>query len=115
MDITITRSAMIQATTYLGYFIMALPAGLFINRFGYRRGVVLGLMFFAFGSLLFIPSELTVSFNFFLVSLFIIGCGLVVLETAANPYVTELGDRSTAASRLVSRSRSTASVVFSHR
>lgn len=100
MDITITRSAMIQATTYLGYFIMALPAGLFINRFGYRRGVVLGLMFFAFGSLLFIPSELTVSFNFFLVSLFIIGCGLVVLETAANPYVTELGDRSTAASRL---------------
>ena len=100
MDITITRSAMIQATTYLGYFIMALPAGLFINRFGYRHGVVLGLMFFAFGSLLFIPSELTVSFNFFLVSLFIIGCGLVVLETAANPYVTELGDRSTAASRL---------------
>ncbi len=100
MDITITRSAMIQATTYVGYFLMALPAGLFINRFGYRRGVVLGLMLFAAGSLLFIPSESLLSFDFFLVALFIIGCGLVVLETAANPYVTELGDRSTAASRL---------------
>ncbi|MDE5942372.1 MAG: sugar MFS transporter [Muribaculaceae bacterium] len=100
MDITMTRSAMIQATTYVGYFLMALPAGMFITRFGYRRGVVLGLLLFAAGSLLFIPSESMMSFNFFLVALFIIGCGLVVLETAANPYVTELGDRSTAASRL---------------
>ncbi len=100
LDITITRSAMIQATTYVGYFLMALPAGLFINRFGYRRGVVMGLLLFAAGSLLFIPSERLLSFNFFLVSLFIIGCGLVVLETAANPYITELGARSTAASRL---------------
>lgn len=100
MDITITRSAMIQATTYVGYFLMALPAGLFINRFGYRRGVVLGLLLFAAGSLLFIPSESLLSFDFFLVALFIIGCGLVLLETAANPYVTELGDRATAASRL---------------
>ena len=100
MDITMTRSAMIQATTYVGYFLMALPAGMFITRFGYRRGVVLGLLLFAAGSLLFIPSESMMSFDFFLVALFIIGCGLVVLETAANPYVTELGDRSTAASRL---------------
>lgn len=100
MDITITRSAMIQATTYVGYFLMALPAGLVITRFGYKRGVVMGLLLFVVGSLLFIPSEMMASFDFFLVSLFIIGCGLVVLETAANPYVTELGDRSTAASRL---------------
>ena len=100
LDITITRSAMIQATTYVGYFLMALPAGMFITRFGYRKGVVMGLTLFAIGSLLFIPSESLMSFDFFLVALFIIGCGLVVLETAANPYVTELGDRSTAASRL---------------
>jgi len=100
LDITITRSAMIQATTYVGYFLMAIPAGLFITRFGYRKGVVLGLMLFGAGSLLFIPGEQLMSFNVFLVSLFIIGCGLVVLETAANPYITELGPRSTAASRL---------------
>lgn len=100
MDITITRSSMIQATTYVGYFLMAIPAGLFLTRHGYRRGVVLGLLLFAAGALLFIPCSATGSFNFYLVALFIIGCGLVVLETAANPYVTELGDRSTGASRL---------------
>jgi len=100
MDITMTRSSMIQATTYIGYFLMAIPAGMFITRFGYRRGVVLGLGLFGLGSLMFIPGEWLNSFNFFLVSLFVIGCGLVVLETAANPYVTELGDPSTAPSRL---------------
>lgn len=100
MDITITRSSLIQTTTYLGYFLMAIPAGLFLTRFGYRRGVVLGLLLFAAGSLFFIPCDSTGSFNFYLVALFIIGCGLVVLETAANPYITELGDRSTGASRL---------------
>lgn len=100
MDITITRSSMIQATTYVGYFLMAIPAGLFLTRFGYRLGVVLGLLLFACGSLLFIPCDATGSFNFYLVALFIIGCGLVVLETAANPYITELGDKSTGASRL---------------
>lgn len=100
LDITITRSSLIQATTYLGYFLMAIPAGLFITRFGYRRGVVLGLLLFGIGSLLFIPAADILSFDFFMLALFIIGCGLVVLETAANPYVTELGDRTTAASRL---------------
>lgn len=100
MDITIARSSMVQATTYIGYFLMAIPAGLFLTRFGYRKGVVLGLLLFAAGALLFIPCDAISSFNFFLVALFIIGCGLVVLETAANPYVTELGDRETGASRL---------------
>lgn len=100
MDITIARSSMVQATTYVGYFLMAIPAGLFLTRFGYRKGVVLGLLLFALGAFLFIPCDATGSFNFYLVALFIIGCGLVVLETAANPYVTELGDRSTGASRL---------------
>lgn len=100
LSITITRSTLIQTTTYLGYFLMALPAGIFITRYGYRRGVVLGLLLFGVGSLLFIPGEHMMSFNMFLVALFVIGCGLVVLETAANPYVTELGDPATAASRL---------------
>ena len=100
LAITKAHSAMIQVTMYMGFFIMAIPAGLFINRFGYRRGVVFGLLLYGVGSLLFIPGQHWMSFNFFLFSLFVIGCGLVFLETAANPYVTELGAQETAASRL---------------
>ena len=100
LSISITQSALIQATTYLGYFLMALPAGILISRKGYRRGVVTGLLLFALGSFLFIPGERLLSFPIFLAALFVIGCGLVILETAANPYASELGDRSTAASRL---------------
>ena len=95
-----THSAWVQVMFYLGYFVMAIPAGLFINKYGYRRGVVLGLLLYGLGSLLFIPGEYWMSFNFFLFSLFVIACGLVFLETAANPYMTELGDKETAASRL---------------
>lgn len=100
LGISLAHSAMIQVMFYLGYFIMAIPAGLFIARNGYRKGVVFGLLLFGIGSLLFIPGEHFMSFNFFLFSLFVIACGLVFLETAANPYMTELGDRETAASRL---------------
>ena len=100
LHITITHSALIQVTTYLGYFLMAIPAGVFINRYGYRRGVVFGLLLFGLGALAFIPGAAMGSFYAFLVCLFIIGCGLVFLETAANPYVTELGARETATSRL---------------
>lgn len=97
LDVSITRSAWIQVTTYLGYFLMAIPAGIFINRYGYRHGVVFGLTLFGLGSLTFIPAN---SFETFLLALFVIGCGLTFLETAANPYVTELGDKRTASSRL---------------
>lgn len=100
LHISITHSALIQVTTYLGYFLMAIPAGIFINRYGYRRGVVFGLSLFALGALLFIPGALVGGFYSFLGCLFIIGCGLVFLETAANPYVTELGAKETATSRL---------------
>lgn len=100
MDITRAHSALVQVMFYLGYFVMAIPTGLFITRYGYRRGVVLGLLLYGIGSLMFIPGEYWMSFEFFLFSLFVIACGLVFLETAANPYMTELGDRETAASRL---------------
>ena len=90
LDITITQSSLIQVTTYLGYFLMAIPAGLFINRQGYRRGVVFGLTLFGLGSLAFIPCSMANTFYAYLVALFIIGCGLVFLETSANPYVTKL-------------------------
>ena len=100
MGISIAQSAGIQVTTYLGYFLMAIPSGLFIKRFGYRRGVVYGLFLFALGCFLFIPSALSANFYSFLGALFVIGCGLTFLETAANPYVTQLGSAETATSRL---------------
>ena len=100
LHISTSQSALIQVTTYLGYFIMAIPAGLFINRFGYRRGVVFGLALFALGAFLFVPGANTGTFEVFLGALFVIGCGLTFLETAANPYVTELGSPQTATSRL---------------
>ena len=100
LDISLTQSSLIQVTTYLGYFLMAIPAGWFINRQGYRRGVVFGLALFAFGALLFIPGAEIGTFYAYLGPLFIIGCGLVFLETAANPYAAELGDKETASSRL---------------
>ena len=100
MDISITKSAFIQVSTYLAYFFMAIPAGLFINRFGYRKGIVVGLLLFGCGALLFIPGASAGSFNVYLGALFVIGCGLVFLEVTANPYITELGPKPTATSRL---------------
>ena len=100
LDITMTQSSLVQVTTYLGYFLMAIPAGWFINRHGYRRGVIFGLTLFGTGSLLFIPGAEAGTFYAFLGALFIIGCGLVFLETSANPYVTELGAPETATARL---------------
>lgn len=100
LHISITQSALIQVTTYLGYFLMAIPAGIFINKYGYRRGVVFGLLLFGLGAIFFVPGAAIGSFSAFLFCLFVIGCGLVFLETAANPYVTELGAKETATSRL---------------
>lgn len=100
LDISITQSSLIQVTTYFGYFIMAIPAGWFINRNGYRLGVVIGLLLFGIGALMFIPCAAMDTFFAYLIALFIIGCGLVFLETSANPYVTELGDKEAGTSRL---------------
>ena len=100
LHISITQSSLIQVTTYLGYFIMAIPAGMYITRFGYRRGVVTGLVIFAIGALSFIPCVYIGTFNVYVAALFVIGCGLVFLETAANPYATQLGPEATASSRL---------------
>lgn len=94
------RSALVQAMVYGGYFIMALPAGAIIRKWGYKVGVITGLMLYGIGALLFIPGESLMSFEFFLACLFVIGCGLTCLETAANPYVAVLGDEATAPSRL---------------
>lgn len=95
-----TESALVQAVMYGGYFVMALPAGQIIKRYGYRAGVVTGLLLYGIGALLFIPGGQLLSFPFFLFSLFVIGCGLTCLETSANPYVTVLGSAEGAARRI---------------
>lgn len=100
MQLSVTESSLIQVVVYSAYFLVAIPAGIFISRRGYRRGVVMGLLLFAAGALLFIPSEWMMSFVGFLVSLFVLGSGLAFLETAANPYAATLGDPRTSASRL---------------
>lgn len=100
LSISKTHSALIQAVVYGGYFLMAMPAGEIIRRYGYRAGVVTGLLLYGIGALMFIPGERIMSFEFFLLSLFIIGCGLTCLETAANPYVTVLGEKESAERRI---------------
>lgn len=100
LSISKTGSALIQAVVYGGYFLMAIPAGKIISRYGYKAGVITGLLLYAIGALLFIPGAHILTFEFFLLCLFIIGCGLTCLETAANPYVTVLGDPQSAEQRI---------------
>ena len=93
-------SALTQAAVYGAYFLMALPAGWVIRKWGYRRGVITGLVLFGIGALMFIPGSRINSFYFFVLSLFVIGCGLTCLETSANPYTTVLGHPDKAESRI---------------
>ena len=90
----------LKAAVYGAYFLMALPAGWIIRKWGYRRGVITGLVLFGIGALMFIPGSRINSFYFFVLSLFVIGCGLTCLETSANPYTTVLGHPDKAESRI---------------
>jgi FHS family L-fucose permease-like MFS transporter len=94
------ESGLIQFSVYTAYFTMALPAGYFMRRFGYKKGIILGLSLFSGGALLIAGTTSLESFWIFLVCLFIMGCGLATLETAANPYTTKLGDKETAERRI---------------
>ncbi len=95
-----TQSAFIDSASYIAYFLFAIPAGKFMYKFGYKGGIILGLLLFAFGAFLFYPAAEARSFPFFLGALFIIASGLTFLETAANPYMTVLGDPETGTQRL---------------
>lgn len=94
------RSAFIQFVFYGGYFLMALPAGLLMQRVGYKKGIIFGLLLFASGAFLMFPATFIQTFGSFLFCLFIIACGLTCLETAANPYTTVLGPPEFAARRI---------------
>ncbi len=100
LGITKSKSGLVQAALYGGYFIMAIPAGLFMNRWGYKRGILAGLLLYAAGAFMFWPAAYVQTFAFTLLCLFIIACGLTFLETAANPYSSVLGPRDTSEQRL---------------
>lgn len=94
------QSSLVDSAVFIAYFVMALPAGFIMKKYGYKTGIITGLSLFAIGSFLFIPAANTQQYVFFLMALFIIACGLTILETAANPYASLLGDPSTATQRL---------------
>lgn len=95
-----SQSALVDTAVFFAYFIMAIPAGMLLKRFGYKYSIIIGLFVFAAGAYLFVPAANRLSYELFLVALFIIGCGLAILETTANPYAAVLGDPATASNRL---------------
>lgn len=99
-QLTDTQSAFIDSASYIAYFLLAIPAGRFMKKYGYKGGIILGLSLFALGAFLFYPAAATRSYAFFLGAIFIIASGLAFLETAANPYITVLGDPETGPQRL---------------
>ena len=100
LGITKARSGWVQAALYGGYAVMAIPAGLIMNRFGYKKGIIFGLLTYAVGAFLFMPAAQIQTFEFTLFCLFVIACGLTCLETAANPFSTVLGPKETSEQRL---------------
>jgi MFS transporter, FHS family, L-fucose permease len=100
LGITKAKSGWVQAALYGGYFVMAIPAGLIMTRFGYKRGIIFGLLLYAVGAFMFMPAAKIQTFEFTLICLFVIACGLTCLETAANPFSTVLGPKETSEQRL---------------
>jgi len=94
------ESSLVQFAFYGGYCFMAIPAALFIKRFSYKRGILMGLALYAVGCLLFVPSGYLMQFWAFLLAYFVMTCGLAFLETSANPYILSLGPEETATQRL---------------
>jgi len=94
------KASLVDSAVYLGYFFMAIPAGIIMKNYGYKTGILIGLGLFAIGCFLFVPAANTMQYAFFLAALFIVACGLAILETAANPYATILGDPKTSTQRL---------------
>ncbi len=99
-NLNTVEASLVDSAVYFGYFIMAIPAGMLMKRYGYKTGILIGLGFFAFGCFLFVPAANTMQYSYFLGALFIVACGLAILETAANPYATLLGPPETATFRL---------------
>ena len=99
-NLTFTQAMLVQFTFFGAYFLMSLPAGRIISKIGYKSGIVLGLSVAGIGALLFYPAASFLSYGFFLFAFFVLACGVVILQVAANPFVAELGSPETASSRL---------------
>lgn len=97
---SVTDGALVQVAFYGGYFAMAFPAAIFIRRYSYKAGILLGLGLYAIGAFLFFPAKVIGEYGYFLLAYFILTCGLSFLETSANPYILSMGTEETATRRL---------------
>lgn len=100
LGVTKSQSGLVQFSIFGAYFIAGIPAGIFMKRFGYKNGVLLGLALYAAGAFLFVPASNAQSFTFFRFALFILACGLATLETVAHPFMASLGDQRTSDQRV---------------
>ena len=99
-SLTHLQASLVDSAVFFAYFLLAIPAGIIMQKYGYKSGILVGLSLFALGCFLFVPAANMVSYPFFLTALFVLSCGLTILETAANPYITLLGDPAKATQRL---------------
>lgn len=100
LHISKSRSGLVQFSIFGAYAIMGIPAGLFMKKFGYKNGVLLGLFLYSVGAFLFVPAANAESFPFFRIALFVLACGLATLETVAHPFMAALGDQHTSDQRI---------------
>jgi len=99
-ELTIVQSYLVTFAFFIAYLVMAIPSSILLNKIGYKRGMMYGLWIMSLGALLFVPAAYFRAYGIFLGGLFSLGIGLAILQSAANPYVTIIGDRESAASRL---------------
>ena len=99
-ELSNVQASLVQFAFYFGYFFMAIPAALFIRKYSYKSGILLGLILYAIGTFLFYPAAIYEEYNYFLISLWVITCGLAFLETTSNPLILSLGDKETSTQRL---------------
>src|SRR5688500_10363812 len=95
LQVSKSESGLVQFSIFGAYAVMGIPAGLFLKRFGYKNGVLLGLGLYALGAFLFVPAADAGSFAYFRVALFVLACGLSTLEVVAHPFIASLGDQRT--------------------
>ncbi|MGV3764729.1 MAG: sugar MFS transporter [Chitinophagaceae bacterium] len=100
LGVSKAESGLVQFSIFGAYFVMGIPAGLFMKKFGYKNGVLLGLLLYAAGAFLFVPAANGASFGLFRIALFVLACGLATLETVAHPFVASLGDQRTSDQRI---------------
>jgi FHS family L-fucose permease-like MFS transporter len=100
LNVSKSQSGLIQLSVFGAYFMMSVPAGYFLKKYGYKAGVVLGLFLFALGTFLFVPAANAASFGYFRIALFVLGCGMATLETVAHPFAAALGDQRTSDQRV---------------